>query len=881
MDKFFSKSVEESSKALGVDLTEGLTLEMVKQRQQQYGSNTLVAAKPKSIIAMVLEQLKDFLVIILMIAAAISIGLGEALEGIVILAIVVLNTILGVYQENKASNALKALKEMASPTAKVIRNGKTTEIASKDVVVGDVVILEAGDYIPADLRLIEAINLKVDESSLTGESVPVEKDSQVVLADDAGLGDRVNSAYMGTVITYGRGKGLITAIGMNTQMGKIAGMLNEDDDETTPLQKKLDALGKTLGLVCIVICIIIFGLGWLQTGDLFESFMGAVALAVAAIPEGLTVVVTVVLALGMQRMVKVNTIVKRLSAVETLGSTTVICSDKTGTLTQNKMTIQKIYDGNEIYDVSGTGYHPQGIITNQQQEESSKQVKPILEAIVLCNDAVYNPHDETIIGDPTEAAMVVLAHKAGISKPEISKQYPRIQEIPFDSTRKLMSTVHQINDQLVMYTKGAPDELLRRCDTILIDGEVQPLTDSKRNEILAVNESFAASALRVIASAYKNVDQAEVHFDDENHLTFTGLVGMIDPPRTEAKEAIELCKTAGIQVKMITGDHKITATAIGKQLGIVAADGDAVDGSAIDAMDDNQLRETVKTVNVFARVSPEHKVRLVDAVRANGNVVAMTGDGVNDAPSLKRADIGVAMGITGTDVSKEAADMILTDDNFASIVRAVAEGRTIYSNIRKVVGFLLSCNIGEILVVFFAMLLGLDAPLVAIQLLAINLITDAFPAFALGMEKEENNIMQEKPRDPSEPIVDKTMGKAIIIQSIFLAFGTLASYLYAFHFHDGVADARTAAFLTIVLGELLRAYSARSEHLSVFKMKLFENSYLNKSVLVSIIFVIASIYLPFLNPIFSTVPLQLDEFIVAIVFAIIPLLGGELAKKFK
>lgn len=879
MKKYFSQTASDSASDLNVDFSTGLSSEEAAKRIQEYGENRLEGGKEKSLVQMAIEQLKDFLVIILMVAAIISIGLGEALEGIVILAIVVLNTFLGVYQENKASNALKALKEMASPHAKVLRGGQVVEIASPEVVPGDVVILDAGDYIPADLRLIDSVNLKIDEAALTGESVPVEKDANAVLDEDASLGDRINCAYMGTVITYGRGKGMITETGMKTQMGNIANMLNESEDESTPLQKKLDSLGKTLGIVCLAICGIIFLLGWWHGDDIFESFMNAVALAVAAIPEGLTVVVTVVLAMGMQKMVKVNAIIKRLSAVETLGSTTVICSDKTGTLTQNKMTIQRIYDSKDFYDVSGTGYSPVGDITDVSGNKSIDAVGRILEGILLCNDAIYDPDKETIVGDPTEGAMVVLAHKAGIVKTELDRKYPRLQEIPFDSDRKLMSTFHNIDGKTVMYTKGAPDELLRRCVSIELDGKVETLTDEKRQEILDVNQNFAESALRVIGSAYREMDAVDTSFESENDLIFTGLVGMIDPPREEAKEAIDVCKKAGIQVKMITGDHMITATAIGRQLGIVDGDAAAVEGRAINEMDDAQLQECVKTTNVFARVSPEHKVRLVDAVRANGNIAAMTGDGVNDAPSLKHADIGVAMGITGTDVSKEAADMILTDDNFASIVKAVAEGRTIYGNIRKVVGFLLSCNIGEILVIFLAMLANLPVPLVAIQLLAINLITDAFPAFALGMEKEEAGVMDRAPRDPAEPIVDRKMAWAVGIQSIFLAVGTLGSFLYGYYVHDDLEVARTAAFITLVLGELLRAYSARSEKTSVFRMKVFENSYLNKCVLFSVVFLIATIYVPFLNPIFSTVPLILDELVVAFVLAFIPMLGGEFAKK--
>ena len=876
MKPFFSLSPADAAKELQVDASSGLTKEEAEKRIEKYGHNRLEGGKEKSLIQMILEQLKDFLVIILMIAAVISIFLGEALEGIIILAIVVLNTFLGVYQENKASNALKALKEMASPHAKVLRGGQIIEVPSSDVVPGDIAILEAGDYVPADLRLIESVNLKIDEAALTGESVPVEKDASAVLAEDASLGDRINCGYMGTVITYGRGRGVITETGMQTQMGNIAGMLNDTPDESTPLQKKLDSLGKVLGIVCLAICVVIFLLGLLHGMELFDIFMTSVSLAVAAIPEGLTVVVTVVLAMGMQKMVQCNAIIKRLSAVETLGSTTVICSDKTGTLTQNKMTIQKLYDASGHYNVSGTGYSPEGEITDEAGNMPASFPDRLIEGALLCNDATYDPANQTIVGDPTEAAMVVLAYKHGMKKAEWESRYPRVQEIPFDSDRKLMSTFHKIGDSITMYTKGAPDELLRRCTRIEEKGVVNPLTDAKREEILGVNQDMAQSALRVIGVAYRTMNEADPSPESENDLIFVGLVGMIDPPREEAKAAIDVCKTAGIQVKMITGDHKITASAIGAQLGIETDR--TVEGREINEMTDEQLRECVKTTNVFARVSPEHKVRLVDAVRANGNIAAMTGDGVNDAPSLKHADIGVAMGITGTDVSKEAADMILTDDNFASIVRAVAEGRTIYANIRKVVGFLLSCNIGEILVIFLAMLTNLPTPLVAIQLLSINLITDAFPAFALGMEKEEPGTMNRKPRDPSEPIVDKKMTVAVLIQSIALALGTLGSFVYGLYVHDSLDVARTACFLTLVLGELLRAYSARSESTSVFKMKVFENSYLNKCVLVSVLFMIASIYVPFLNPVFSTVALSFDEIIMALVLAFLPMLGGEAAK---
>jgi len=892
MKLFYNETAAEAAAHLKTNPATGLSNKEAAERLNEYGHNRLEGAKEKSILAMIFDQLKDFLVLILIVAAVVSISLGEVLEGVIILAIVVLNTILGVYQENKASNALKALKEMASPHAKVFRDGAVEEIPSGDVVPGDVVVLDAGDYIPADVRLLETINLKVDEAALTGESVPVEKNAESVLQEESSLGDRVNCAYMGTVVTYGRGRGLVTETGMKTQMGNIAGMLNSATEEATPLQKKLDSLGKLLGIICLGVCAAIFVLGIIRGMAFFDIFMTAVALAVAAIPEGLTVVVTVVLAMGMQHMVKVHAIVKRLSAVETLGSTTVICSDKTGTLTQNKMTIENLYYAGKAYNVSGSGYSPKGEITDAKGNRPEGNFYHLVEGGLLCNDATYDPAKETIIGDPTEGAMVVLAYKEGMEKAAWEKKYPRVQEIPFDSSRKLMSTFHKTEDGILMYTKGAPDELLMRCDGVEMAGGVEPLSEETRKAILAENNSYAKNAIRVIGVAYKKPDEVRANFDEENGLVFVGLLGMIDPPREEVRAAIDTCKQAGIHVKMITGDHKVTAGAIGEKLGILS-DAGAIEGREINEMTDEQLREAVKTVNVFARVSPEHKVRLVDAVRKNGDVAAMTGDGVNDAPSLKHADIGVAMGITGTDVSKEAADMILTDDNFTSIVNAVSEGRTIYANIRKVVGFLLSCNIGEILVIFFAMLFKLPVPLAATQLLAINLITDAFPAFALGMEAAEEGVMQRAPRDPKEPIVNKTMGLSVAIQSVALAIGALASFLFGYlhqaPFHTlfnavdsvALAEGMTCCFFTLVLGELMRAYSARSETKSIFRMKLFSNGYLNKCVLASFVFMLLAIYVPFLNPMFRTVPLMFDELIFAILFAFLPVVGGELAKLIK
>ena len=889
MNDYFNQTTEEALKALGADTTAGLTTAEAEKRLTQYGENKLEGKKEKSILQMFLSQFKDFLVVILIVAAVISMVMGDYLEGSIILAIVVLNAILGVSQENKANNALKALKELSSPSAKVIRDGVLIKAPSNQVVPGDMVVLDAGDYIPADLRLIETINLKIDESALTGESVPVEKDANKVLPDDASLGDRVNSAYMGTVVTYGRGRGIVAHTGMQTQMGNIAAMLSDTDEGPTPLQKKLDSFGKLLGIICLAVCAAIFALGIWRNMPWQEIFMTSVSLAVAAIPEGLTVVVTVVLAMGMQRMVKINAIVKKLSAVETLGSTTVICSDKTGTLTQNKMTVQEIYDGRTVYKVSGTGYSAEGeILMENGHKPDSPALAKTLEGAALCNDASYRKSEKQMIGDPTEGALLVAAEKFGISSEGIKAQYPRIQEIPFDSDRKLMSTFHQIGGSVTMYTKGAPDEILRRCTMIYDDGQVRPIKNDDRDRIIKVNEDYAKNALRVLGVAFKEMPEVLSTDSDiaEQQMIFTGLLAMIDPPREEVKDAIEVCKRAGVQVKMITGDHKVTASAIAEQIGIVPV-GTALEGRELNALSDSQLRETVKTTSVFARVSPEHKVRLVEAIKANGNIAAMTGDGVNDAPSLKKADIGVAMGITGTDVSKEAADMILTDDNFATIVHAVEEGRTIYNNIRKVVSYLLSCNIGEILLIFVAMLVGMPLPLGAIQLLSINLITDAFPAFALGMEPRESGIMDVPPRDPNESIVNRKMMASLVVQSIFLAAGCLASFMIGLYVIGAgmppeLADqtARTMCFVTIVVGELLRAYSSRSENISIFRMRIFANGFLNKSVLVSLVFLAVAVYVPFLHDVFDTSSLDIWQLLISLCFAFLPLLGGEISKIF-
>lgn len=882
---FHIKTVKEVAQELKTNQEKGLTRQEAQQRLNQHGENRLVEKEGRTLVQMILEQFKDFLVIILIIASIISIILSQVVDGAVILLIVFLNTALGVIQENKASNALKALKEMAAPSAKVIRDGELQKISATEVVPGDLVVLEAGDYVPADIRLTQSANLKIEEAALTGESVPSEKDADAQVEEKAGIGDWNNSAFMSTIVTYGRGEGIVTSTGMETQIGSIATMLEAVEDEETILQKKLSQFGKILGIICLIVCIIIFGLGFYRGEPLLDIFMTAVSLAVAAIPEGLPAVVTVVLALGMQRMVKRDAIIKRLGAVETLGSTTFICTDKTGTLTQNKMTVVSIFDGMQFWEVTGRGYTAEGDIISTEDRPSqeirqSETVDRLVRAGVLCNDAQFKKEEEDIIGDPTEGALVVLGAKKGYDRDTLIKQYPRIKEIPFDSDRKLMSTVHEEEEKFIMYTKGAPDIILEHCKFAFQDGEIVPLTSEMKEQIQRANTQFAQQALRVLGLAYKEIPQVE-NLEKEEELIFLGLVGMIDPPREEAKAAVALCRRAGIHPVMITGDHKTTATAIGKAIGIIQEDEETMDGQEIDQYSDSDFKEKVKTVRVFARVSPQHKVRIIEAIRSNGEVVAMTGDGVNDAPALKRADIGVAMGITGTDVAKEASDMILTDDNFESIVDAVEEGRIIYSNIRKFVGFLLSCNIGELLLIFIAMLLGWPIPLVPIQLLWINLITDSFPAFALGVEKKEEGIMDLPPRDPKEPIVDRSMAIAIGIQSIALAVVALAAFQYGLHVVGTVEGARTSCFVALVMGELFRAYSARSEHRSLLKMNPFSNSFLNFSVVGALLLLIGVVFIPFLQPIFSTMAISLSHLGILVLFAFIPLVGGEIAKIFK
>lgn len=887
MKEWHKMSKEEIISSLETDPHQGLSDDEVNKRLSEYGTNELKEEEKKSFLSKLIEQFSDFLILILIAAALISFFVGEGKDAIVILAIVVLNAFLGIYQEGKAEKSLEALKKMASPTAKVIRNGHLSEVPASTLVPGDIVSLDAGDIIPADLRLIESSNLKIEEASLTGESVPVEKDSSIVFQEDVSLGDRKNMAYMGTSITYGRGKGVVVETGHNTEIGKIATMIQTYEDEDTPLQKQLNKLGKFLGITTIVICIVVFLVGLLQGRELLEMFMVSISLAVAAIPEGLPAIVTIVLAIGMNRMVKRNAIVKRLLAVETLGSTTVICSDKTGTLTQNEMTVVKVYTNDKIIDVTGTGYDIYGEFKiGNENIGDTEFLNTLLHIAVLDNDADLEKTADgyKVIGDPTEGALVTLAAKGNIQKSSANEKYPRIEEIPFDSSRKMMTTFHKnyIPNKIVSFTKGAPDIVINRCSKIKIEDKILDLTDEMKKEILEVNNRFSEDALRVLALAYREYDELPEDISPENNeidMTFVGLVGMIDPPRPEAKEAIKKCKEAGIKTIMITGDYKETAFAIAKELGMAESKEEAMMGDEINKVSDEELKEIVKKVKVFARVSPEHKVRIVTALKENGEIAAMTGDGVNDALALKKADIGVSMGITGTDVAKNTADMILTDDNFASIVAAVEEGRIIYSNIKKFVAFLLSCNIGEILIVFTSILLNLPVPLIAIQLLWLNLVTDSFPALALGVEKGDPDIMKIPPRNPDEPILTGKLLIRIALQSIAISVASLLSYIWGLSTYNGdLTKARTVIFACLITAELLRAFSNRSLNYTLFKIGFFTNKTMVYAVLASFALLLVVIYVPFLQPIFHTAALGLYDWCVILGLAIIPLIVGELSK---
>jgi Ca2+-transporting ATPase len=874
---------------LKTNLEQGLTAKEASSRYQQYGPNELKGEEGVPLWRKVLAQFQDFLVLILLAAGVVSFALGERTDALLIFLIVVVNAILGLVQEGRAEKALKALKQMAAPQAIVIRDGQTMTIPAKEIVPGDVVLLEAGTVLPCDLRLTETASLKVDEAPLTGESVPVEKDAKSVLAEKVPLADRVNMAYMGTTVVYGRGQGIAVATGMNTEMGRIAGLLANAEEMSTPLQDRLNALGKVLGTVTLAICAIVFLTGIIKgehTGTyLLEMFLVAVSLAVAAIPEGLPAVVTIVLALGMQRMVTKNAIVKKLHAVETLGSTTVICTDKTGTLTQNKMAAVALWSGGKMYQVSGSAYTGDGSITLEEQPidaGSVPELKLALMAAALCNDAKVKDIDGQVelVGDPTEGALLGLAAKGGFSPDNLKQQLPRVAEVPFDSRRKLMSTIHPApDDGFLVLTKGAPDIVLSRSKYLLLDGQEVALTPELAEEIKKQNTFLAQQALRVLALAYRRLPTLPSPTNIgavEEDLVFLGLAGLMDPLREETKPAVQQCRIAGIRTVMITGDHPTTAYAIGQELGLTDGAG-VLTGSELDELTPAEFSEKVKSVNVYARVAPEHKSTIVQALQEQGHIVAVTGDGVNDAPALKRADIGIAMGITGTDVAKSAADMILTDDNFASIVHAVEEGRVIYTNIRKFVYFLLSCNVGEVLIVFLAELLGLPLPLLPVHLLWLNLLTDAFPALALGMEQAEPGIMERPPRSPDEPLLDRKMQIGILLQSIALTVAVLGVFVLALNQYS-TETARTMAFTTLVLAELFRSFTSRSEDITVFRLGLFSNPTLLLGTGLSAGLFLLTLYVPALETVFHTTFITPQMWSLILPAALLPAAIAEIKK---
>ena len=863
MNQWYAKSPGEVLSGLGTSRQSGLSSRQAQERLAQYGPNKLSGAKKEPLWLRFLNQLRDPMILVLLAAAGLSLlssGGEDWVEAVIILVIVLVNAVISITQENSAEKALEALQKMSAPLAKVIRGGTQQPLETDGLVPGDIIVLEAGDLVPADARILECANLKADESAMTGESVPVTKQAVESLPPETVLGDRVNMVISSTVITNGRAVCVVTGTGMDTEVGRIAGMLLGEKDGDTPLQRKMAEISKTLSFVCLAVCAVMFGVGLLYHRPILEMLMAAVSLAVAAIPEGLPAIVTIVLALGVQRMVKHNAIVKKLPAVETLGCAGVICSDKTGTLTMNRMTVQQVWTCGDRYR------------------------REVLTIGALCNDTVLAPDGKTA-GDPTETAFVDAALLEGLDKNALERELPRVAELPFDSERKLMSTVHPLNGKYRVMVKGAPDVLLSRCARALADG-TRPLDAALAREAAAANAAMAERALRVLACAYKDVDELPRELTSETlerDLTFAGLVGMIDPPRLEAKEAVAQCYAAGIRPVMITGDHKLTAVAIARELDIFR-DGDlAITGEDLDFLPQELLEQDVDKFSVYARVSPEHKMRIVKAWQKKGMVVAMTGDGVNDAPALKAADIGCAMGITGTDVAKGAADMILTDDNFATIVRAVEQGRGIYANIKKAIHYLLSCNIGEIITLFLATLFNFhQQPLVAVQLLWLNLVTDSLPALALGMEPVEPSVMREKPRPASQPLFDRAFSLRLAWQGVMVGLLTLAAYwLGEYVLSDPAladATANTMAFATLTFCQLFHAFDVRSETQSIARLGLLSNPAMNKAFLVGMGLQLIVLLAPPFQAIFQVCALNAVEWLVVLGLSLTPLVICEIEK---
>jgi len=865
---FHTVTVDDALKALQSS-TSGISEEEASKRRALYGKNELEEGKRKTLPGMLLEQFKDVMVIILIIAAVISGFLGEITDTVIILVVVVLNAVLGVIQESKAEKSLEALKSMSKPYAKVKRAGEIKQIKTEEIVPGDIVLIEAGDYVPADMRLIETASLKIEEAALTGESVPVEKCVDVIDKPDVVIGDRKNMAFLGSSVVYGRGLGVVTGTGMNTEVGKIAGYITGGEGEETPLQKKLSEMGKYLSAGVIIIAAVIFFAGTLQGRPYLEMFLTSVSLAVAAIPEGLPAIVTIVLAIGVQKMSRKNAIIRKLPAVETLGSTEIICSDKTGTLTLNKMTVKELYLGGNL-------------LSAEDIPDSTKDLDTFIQVMALCNDSRITRAGKgqiDALGDPTETSLVNFASRKGFYKDEMEKAYPRRGEIPFDSDRKLMTTINELKGSFRIMTKGAPDVLLERCGSILVNGAVMPMTDEIASAVRKANSEMAGKALRVLALAFRDVYAMPQDIRPEiieQDLVFVGLVGMIDPPRKEAKDAVRVCKEAGIRPIMITGDHRDTAAAIAKELDIIQDESEAVTGSELDKISEKDFPGRVSKYSVYARVSPEHKVRIVKAWKSKGKIVAMTGDGVNDAPALKAADIGVGMGITGTDVAKGVSDMVLADDNFATIVSAVEEGRRIYSNIRKAIQFLLSANMGEVITLFIATMLNWTI-LFPIHILWINLVTDAFPALALGVEKAEKDIMKQKPRKSGKSIFSGGLGVNIIYQGIIEGLATLAVYYTGFKLYSR-ETAVTMAFVTLGLIQLTHSLNVRSATKSVFTLGLFSNMYLIGAIALSGFLQVVVVLVPYLNGIFRVKFLNAQQWLIVVAASLLILPVVELVK---
>jgi Ca2+-transporting ATPase len=920
---------EEVLEQLDVPAATGLSSDEAKKRLEQYGPNELVERGGTTFLQMLWAQINSFVIWLLIGAALISALLQDWVEAGAILLIVVLNAIMGIIQESRAQASLAALKKMAAPEAQVVRDGHRQTIPARELVPGDMVFIEAGNFVPADLRLLEAVNLSIDEASLTGESVPAKKNAEGHLVADIPIGDRENSAFMGTTVTYGRGRGVVTSTGMHTQLGLIATMLQTVEEEQTPLQKRLDQLGKTLGIAAMAICVLVFGIGAARLliahgsfdlanpeirDGLLNLFMIAVSLAIAAVPEGLPAVVTISLAGGMREMVNRHALIRKLASVETLGSVTTICTDKTGTLTQNQMTVTRLWVDGKFIDISGSGYEPIGQFSSDGNPIDLDRYHGAETALwigVLNNDAQLEPSGETngkttyrMIGDPTEGSILVAAMKAGASIQELQQAFPRKQEIPFDSSRKRMVTIHAIANPsktdispfdnqekpagYIVAVKGAPDVVLDLCRHRLnMENQPVELSAELRQQVLDANDQMTSRALRVLGVAYRIIPEipAEIVAEElEQDLIFVGLIGMIDPSRPEVKPALKEAQTAGIRSVMITGDFPNTARAIAEDIGLLLPGHQVLTGAEVEDKTDEEMREVVKVTDVYARVSPEHKMKIVDALRQNGEVVAMTGDGVNDAPAIKRADIGIAMGITGTDVAKETADMVLTDDNYASIVSAVEQGRVIYSNIRKFVYYLVSCNVAEIMIIFLATLLGWPPPLVAVQLLWLNLVTDGLPALALGSEKGDPDIMQHPPRPATEPIINNYMLRGIVVQTIAITSATLLAFFIGWKGLDWLNMAgslklgETLAFTTLSVSELLRAFTSRSEYYPLAKIGVFTNKNMNLAVLLSLALVGLVIYVPFLQDVFNTSTIDLGHWLIILPLILLPSIAAEVMK---